>query len=284
VYAWGRNVFGQLGDGTAAERPGPKLLSSLSGITKVAAGDFFSMALGTNGTAYTFGNNSKLALGISGVNSSSTPMSLSGYGTIVDIAACANHGLLVNATSQLYAWGSDSNGQLGRGTTTGTNQLPQLVSGLSGVTITKVAAAENHSLALDSTGQVWVFGNDTYGQQGRGTTASSRPAPAMLGGISGATAITTSAKHSLILRSDWTVLAMGDNSSGQLGDGTTTAKWTPMVIPGLSNVVAIAAGDSHSMVLKSDGTVWTFGSRTNGQLCDGKTQGNALTPAQVMGL
>ncbi|SMB96533.1 Alpha-tubulin suppressor [Thermanaeromonas toyohensis ToBE] len=89
--------------------------------------------------------------------------------------------------------------------------------------------------------------------------------------------------HSLALKSDGTVWAWGQNSYGQLGDGTTTNRYTPVQVQGLSDVVAVAAGGGHSLALKSDGTVWAWGANNYGQLGDGTTA-NRYTPVQVQGL
>jgi hypothetical protein len=109
--------------------------------------------------------------------------------------------------------------------------------------------------------------------------------PTQLSGLSGAVAI-ADGRHSLILKSDGTVLARGFNDHGQLGDGTITPSpeqiQTPVQVSGLSDVVAIAVGQTHSIALKSDGTVWAWGDNTYGQLGDGSTTPRN-TPVQVVG-
>jgi hypothetical protein len=89
--------------------------------------------------------------------------------------------------------------------------------------------------------------------------------------------------HSLALRSDGTVWAWGDNSLGELGNGTTTQAQTPVQVPGLTNVVAIAAGDGFSLALRSDGTVWGWGYNVDGELGNATTK-QADSPVQVTGL
>ncbi|MEI6053705.1 MAG: immunoglobulin domain-containing protein, partial [Opitutaceae bacterium] len=84
--------------------------------------------------------------------------------------------------------------------------------------------------------------------------------------------------HSLYLKSDGTLWAMGYNFYGQLGDGTRADSLTPIQVA--SGVSAVAAGESHSLYLKTDGTLWTTGLNNYGQLGDG-TSGNKRTPVQV---
>lgn len=105
------------------------------------------------------------------------------------------------------------------------------------------------------------------------STASASVTPQVAGGDS----------HSLALKSDGTVWACGNNTHGQLGDGTTTGRKTPVQVSNISGVTAIACGWNHSLALKSDGTVWAWGNNTYGQLGDGTTT-KKNTPIQVNGI
>ena len=89
--------------------------------------------------------------------------------------------------------------------------------------------------------------------------------------------------HSLELKSDGTVWAWGDNTTGQFGDGTTTGSKVPVLVPGLSGVRAVVAAVAHSLALKDNGTVWAWGYNSYGQLGDGTTT-DRYTPVKVSGL
>jgi alpha-tubulin suppressor-like RCC1 family protein len=91
------------------------------------------------------------------------------------------------------------------------------------------------------------------------------------------------AYHSLLLRADGTVWAWGDNSYGQLGDGTVTPSLKPKRVPGIVGVAAIASGLFHGVALTANGTVWTWGVGDHGELGDG-TSANRPTPLPVPGL
>src|SRR5215208_1789067 len=80
-----------------------------------------------------------------------------------------------------------------------------------------------------------------------------------------------------------TLWAWGDNSSGQLGDGTLTQRLAPAAVVGLSGVSALSATHMHNLALKGDGTVWAWGNNFAGQLGDGTTT-NRSTPVPVTGL
>ncbi len=85
----------------------------------------------------------------------------------------------------------------------------------------------------------------------------------------GVTAIAAGSAHTLLVRIDGTLWSTGNNTSGQLGDGTTVSRTIP--IPVTSSVVAVAAGSAHSLFLKTDGTLWGMGDNSQGQLGDGAT-------------
>jgi alpha-tubulin suppressor-like RCC1 family protein len=136
------------------------------------------------------------------------------------------------------------------------------------------ASGANHTLSARADGTVWTWGDNAFGQLGNGTTTSSST-PAQVTGLGevrrGAGSIAGGATHSLAVRSDGTVWAWGQGTSGQLGNGGTANSSVPVQVSGLTGVVAVAAGSSFSAALKSDGTVWEWGANASGQLGDNTT-------------
>ena len=201
------------------------------------------------------------------------------------LAGGENHSLAVKSDGSVWAWGDNTYGQLGTGTTT-SSTTPVQVSGLSGATA--VAAGDISSAALKSDGSVRTWGYNGDGELGNGTTTSTS-SPVQVSGLSGVTQLAAGNYHVLALKSDGTVVAWGFNYAGELGDGTTTSRTAPVAVNGLAGVVQVAAGGlpccaGHSVALKADGTVWTWGYNKHGQLGIGVTGSVITTPTEVSGL
>jgi alpha-tubulin suppressor-like RCC1 family protein len=289
VLAWGRNLEGQLGNGTTTNSSTPVVVSAIRAAVAISGGGYYSLAIqlpsvGSPGSAWAWGSNSYGQLGNGTTTDSSTPVavSLPGGTTVTAIAGGIYHSLALTSSGQVLAWGYNLYGQLGNGTTTNSS-TPVAVSLASGTTITAIAGGGGHSLALTSSGQVLAWGDNYYGELGNGTTTnSSTPVAVSLPSGTTVTAIAGGIYHSLALTSSGQVLAWGYNAYGQLGNGTTTNSSTPVAIslPSGTTVTAIAGGGDHSLALTSSGQVLAWGLNSSGQLGNGTTT-NSSIPVQV---
>ncbi|MFC3750735.1 RCC1 domain-containing protein, partial [Paenibacillus sp. GCM10012306] len=137
-----------------------------------------------------------------------------------------------------------------------------------------IAGGGSHSTTIDSDGLVKVWGSNGNGQLGDGSALSViRTTSVSVPGVSGAVSVANGDSHTVVLKSDGSVVAWGYNYYGQLGDGTTTLRSVPVAVSGLtSGVNAVAAGSIQSFALKGDGTVWGWG------------QGYGSTPVSISGL
>jgi alpha-tubulin suppressor-like RCC1 family protein len=174
--------------------------------------------------------------------------------------------------------GFDSYGQLGDGTFNNANIPEQIVAS----NVTAIAAGSYHSLFLKCDGSLWAMGYNYDGELGNGTYNIASPyginQPEQIV-ASNVTAIAAGDRHSLFLKSDGSLWAMGYNSYGQLGDDTLNTTNKPEQIVA-SNVIEIAAGYNHSLFLKSDGSAWAMGWNNYGQLGDG-TFNTTNKPEQI---
>ncbi|WP_050564968.1 RCC1 domain-containing protein [Salinispora oceanensis] len=289
ALAWGDNRFGQLGDETTTDSITPVDVSLPVGttVTAIAAGDDHSFAVTSAGTALAWGDNDRGELGDGTTTRSSTPVpiSLPAGTTVTAIAGGIAHGLALTSAGAVLAWGLNSDGQLGDGTTTDSS-TPVEVSLPAGTTVTAIAAGSLHSLAVTSAGTVLTWGLNADGQLGDGTTTdSSTPVEVSLPAGTTVTAVGGGRGHSLAVTSAGTALAWGDNVRGQLGDGTTTDSSTPVEVSlpagtTVTTITAIAAGRFHSLAVTSAGTALGWGDNNDGELGDGTTT-DSSTPVEV---
>jgi alpha-tubulin suppressor-like RCC1 family protein len=200
-----------------------------------------------------------------------TSVPVQGITDVIATACGGYHTLFLKSDGTVWSAGGNEHGQLGDGTNTD-RSTPVQVRGLTDVVA--ISAARWHSLAVKADGTVWAWGYNLRGQLGNFSVFDSN-LPVQVqssdgsGHLSGCVAVAAGGYHSVALKSDGTVVAWGDNSNGQLGDGTGVERHRPVNVPGLTAVAAIAGGDYYSLALKSDGTVWAWGANSQGQLGDG---------------
>ena len=295
IYAAGWNSLGQLGNNSEVNSSTFVQVKTssgyLTGITAASAGADHSLALTSGGNVYAWGYGNYGQLGNGANSSQQLPVEVvtasGALANITAIAAGVDHSLALRSDGTVWAWGLNSYGELGNNTTTNSNEAVEVLntSGTPLSNIVAIAAGDNHGLAVDSSGNLWAWGYNSNGQLGDGTTTNRLEAEQV--NLSGATVTQVSGGgfYSLAITSTGTVLAWGNNSYGDLGDGTTTQRLTPVAVQNLTSVTAIYAGQYHSMAVESNGSVWTWGSNTNGELGNGTLdQNNHISPAQISGL
>jgi alpha-tubulin suppressor-like RCC1 family protein len=277
VWAWGSNFNGQLGDGTTTQRTVPTQVSGLTGVTAIAAGVSHSLALKSDGSVWAWGYNINGQLGDGSTTQRTVPTQVSSLSAVAGIGAGSSHSLAVKVDGSVWTWGLNSSGQLGDGTTT-QRTAPVQVSGLAGVSA--AAGGATHSLGVKTDGSVWAWGSNLYGQLGDGTTIGQQLTPVQAVLTPAAAGGDGGGSHSLARAGDGSVWAWGVNTTGQLGDGTTTLRRSPVQVSGLVGVAHVSAGSNHSLAVTSDGTLWAWGDNTYGKLGDGTTA-QRNTPVKV---
>jgi alpha-tubulin suppressor-like RCC1 family protein len=197
------------------------------------------------------------------------------------VAAGGNNTLYVKSDGTLWAMGSNDYGQLGDGTTTGRSTAVQVATGVA-----SVSAGGYHSLYVKTDGTLWAMGLNGSGQLGDGTTTRRlTPVQVATGVASVSTSLASGVSdfyggngHTLYVKTDGTLWAMGRNQYGQLGDGTTTGRSTAVQVA--TGVASVTAGPDHTLYVKTDGTLWAMGYNQYYQLGDG-TATNRSTPVPM---
>lgn len=280
VWTWGAGGSGALGDASLPDRRlTPGQVAGLPRTLAVAAGGSSCLALGSDGTTWSWGYNFNGQLGDGSRDDRATPAQVPVPSGAV-AAEIWRHSLVVTADGSLWAFGENGYGQLGDATTT-RRLTPVRAWGMAGPV--ELASGAHHTVVAKSDGTVWGWGQGSSGQLGDGSSLN-KSAPVRASGLSAVVAVAAGRYHTVALRGDGTVWAWGANNYLQLGDGTTvTSRPQPVQLPGLTGVVAVAAGGTHTLALGDDGTVWAWGYNFYGQVGDGTTT-NRSTPAQVSGL
>ena len=317
AYAWGNNQYNQLGDGTRTTQTTPVMVRKPTGASadftyvQVSAGRWHSLALGSDGNVYAWGDNRYGQLGDGTTTSQTTAVrvktpdrdtypDLPEDFTYVQVSTGEFHSLALGSDGYAYAWGRNNYSQLGNNTTSSNaNPVPVRVhspdnrtDASKGLQATQVNAGYNHSLAIGSDGNAYAWGYNYYGQLGNGTTTRrSIPIPVRKPTDASAdfTYVQVSAgyNHSLAIGSDGNAYAWGYNYSGQLGNGTGAQTTTPVTVrkpTGASadfTYVQVSAGGDHSLALGSDGHAYAWGYNNYGQLGNNTSGSSSSVPVRV---
>jgi alpha-tubulin suppressor-like RCC1 family protein len=284
AWGWGRNNLGQLGTNNTTSRSSP--VSVVGGYTdwvQISAGDYFTVAIRANGTAWAWGRNNYGQLGDNSTTSKSSPVSVvGGYTDWVQISAGANHTAAIRANGTAWAWGSNGSGRLGDNSTTSKSSPVSVVGGITDWI--QISAGIFKTAALRANGTAWGWGYNGYGQLGDNSTTSRRSPVSVVGGYTDWVQIDACGNfHTVALRANGTAWAWGRNERGQLGDNTTTSRRSPAsVVGGFTDWVQISAGTYHTAAIRANGTAWGWGRNDLGRLGDNSTTSKS-SPVSVVG-
>jgi alpha-tubulin suppressor-like RCC1 family protein len=300
LQCWGNNSVGQLGAGNFHDHLIPvQIVGLTSGVDQVTMGQDFSCALVTTSatSALCWGDaDGHGQLGNGDFNAQlpvPTPVlgglviSPTGLATgPVQIAAGAHHACVVLASGPVDCWGQGFYGDLGDGSSldhalpTQTIGLPVPAGGVESVSAGTVTGC-----AVTSDLRVACWGQDAGDGSALATihTAATGVLGLPAAGVSQVSAGFGGCALVMLggLKTD--VMCWGDNSSGELGDNTTTDRTKPVKVKGLSNVVAVTTGGRHACALVRNGGAKCWGANGHGQLGDGTTT-ESHTPVAVQGL
>ncbi len=332
AYAWGYNDSGRLGDGTSTERHAPVRVKTPDRKTypdlpadftylQVSAGYNYSLAVGSDGNAYAWGYNGNGRLGDGTSTERHAPVrvktpdrktypDLPEDFTYLQVSAGASHSLALGSDGNVYAWGSNGNGQLGDGTTVSYRAAPVRVKMPdrktypdlpADFTYVQVSAGGNYSLAVGSDGNPYAWGWNIVGELGDGTTID-RNAPVRVKTPDRNTYVQVSAgyDHSLAVESNGYVYAWGCNLYGQLGNNDSSrpnVNRVPVRVrdpakptdtgKGLK-ATQVSGGYHHSLAVGSDGNAYAWGNNQYGQLGNNSiptgasnTRARSLVPVPV---
>jgi alpha-tubulin suppressor-like RCC1 family protein len=278
VFCWGYSFDGDPGNDPQSPNmvltPVP-VVGLQGGVVQVAAGDAHACALTSAGAVFCWGQNAAGQLGDGTRITRTAPVPVVGLGSgITAIAAGGAFTCAMTSAGGVKCWGDNTYDQLGVDTL-GVRQLaPVDVVGLTGPA-TSITAGADFACVTIQWGYAMCWGNNSFGAIGDGQVSAPRaptqvPTPEIVGSIA------AGRKHTcaitLAQSGARTVRCWGDNTFGQLGDGTAIAHATQAPVNGLPpTATRLVAGDWHTCAALANGDVWCWGDNDHGQLGDGST-------------
>ncbi|RID81832.1 hypothetical protein D1953_19785 [Peribacillus asahii] len=251
VWVWGNNSYGQGGIGktSPATITNPVKVTKLSKVTEIAGGRYHTLAVKSDGTIWTWGNNERNQIGDGKTGSSLMKNVLVPYQVklltkVKSVSGGTYYSLAVKSDGTVWSWGFNDASQLGIVKTSAYQNKPAKVLGEDGEgylnQIKQADGGYRHTLAVANDGSLYTWGENTYGKLGIGTETS--------------------------IYDVWS-------------DGANSA--VPAKVS-LTKVIQAEAGSEHTVAITADGTIWTWGFNDYGQLGVGKKYSKKKVPAKVL--
>ncbi|XP_071041635.1 X-linked retinitis pigmentosa GTPase regulator isoform X7 [Parasteatoda tepidariorum] len=255
-------------------------------ILQISCGDEHTAILTASGRLFTFGSNEWGQLGHGHTKTLEKPSFVKALkGERATVIACGrSHTLVATAGGHIYAFGSNSEGQLGSADEEPIHSSPVRVQGLEGITIKMLSGGADHSMALTDKGVVYVWGSGAEGQIG--PESGHILIPTELNLDCNIICMSAGYYHSAFVTVDGKLYTCGEGESGKLGLPDHALKKSPLSVHCVSGfdrkIVWVSCGGNHTIALTSDGKAYSFGNGYDGQLGLGSRLLDVATPHQIV--
>ena len=266
LYCWGGNGSGQLGDNILSSLTVPREIYGGGTWNFIATGSNHTCGIKNNNSLYCWGWNGSQQLGDNTSTNRLIPTAVSGGGSWGKVSLGYSHSCGIKLDDSMWCWGANNYGMLGDNSTTARG-VPTSVSGGGAWKYIHLSGSNfySHSCGIKSDDTLWCWGHNNNGELGDSTTTQRQVPTAVSGGGTWkkVSAGASFFPYSCGIKSDDTLWCWGDNSSGQLGDGTTTQRLVPTAISGGGAWIDVAASNQYTCGIKTDGSAWCWGAGMN---------------------
>ena len=295
VSCWGDNNKGQLGDGEFGRdlySSVPLEVSGIADAVAVSAGWEHTCAVHATGEVSCWGDDTNGELG-NGEIVEQVPLPVKAVGISDATAVTAGHWhtCALRSTGEVSCWGRNYDGQLGNGEMGGDDAGSTVpVSVLDIADAVAVSAGGEHTCAVHATGELSCWGDNFGGELGTGQRGNEfdSAVPVKIAGIEDAIDVSTHELNTCVLREGGSMSCWGDNTYGQLGDGTSTFVSpgepfvsSPVNVLGIDSAVGISTGTDFSCAALESGQVRCWGNNSSMQLGNPGGEILSMTPMPV---
>jgi alpha-tubulin suppressor-like RCC1 family protein len=265
LWSWGGNSYGQLGQGNTTSRSSPVQIGTDTNWAFCKAGLRSSLAVKTNGTLWSWGRNTLGELGLGNATNRSSPVQI---GTNTDWLTTTDNispnysssFAVLNSSNNIFVFGYNLQGQLG----VSQNAAVSPVQIGSDTNWSSFDAGNNISAAVKTTGTLWAWGQNSYGQLGLRDTTN-RSSPVQVGTDTNWSSVRCGYNFTVGLKTTGTLWSWGRNNIGQLGlSNTGTNRSSPVQIGTDTDWSLIFTRRYISKAIKTNGTLWAWGNNSYG--------------------
>jgi alpha-tubulin suppressor-like RCC1 family protein len=275
LFASGANGHGQCGDSDYRDHTIPQKIGKDTNWKFVTAGWNHALGINSKGELYGWGSNAdfEAGVGVDTIYNVFVPRKIGNDSNWISASGGSYFSLAINSKGELYSWGGYNDGTLGLGNVFQNQNVPKRVGTDSNWV--KVVTGRNFSIALNSKGQIFSFGNNRYGQLGLGNLINQNT-PQRVGNDSNFTDVAAGWYHVLAVKSNGELYSWGRNKVGQLGIGNKIDQTIPVRVGVNSNWKSVATGSAHSLAMTKNGKLFSFGDNSFGQLGVGLTKDQTI--------
>jgi alpha-tubulin suppressor-like RCC1 family protein len=281
LWGWGHRQV--QGDTTHRSSPVQNIMGATNWKSVAASNSDSVAAINKAGQLWLWGVNTNGKLGDNSTSAKSSPVqTVAGGSNWKQAATSYGNGIGIKTDGTLWNWGHNTSGSLGDNSTTHRSSPVQTVAG--GSNWKYCSTGTLFSAAIKNDGSLWSWGLNSLGQLGDNTTAN-RSSPVQTVSLGNNwRSLSCGETHMAAIREDSSLWLWGDNTYGQLGDGTRTHKSSPVqTIAGGTSWKQVACGSFFTAAIKTDNSLWLWGHNGSGRLGTGNTT-HRSSPVQTVAL